>query len=208
MERPHHKAQRFVVRAAGDRYLGCMQPGLELTEATDEHLAVLVQSGSASSGSAYASLYKRHAPAVLSFLAARVRDRSEAADLCQQVWLKVWERLGTHFEADHFRGWVFQMARNLLIDHHRKHRAGLLPEEFDPAAPVDDELLDERIAHVRPCVDALTEDRRAIVEARLSGISFDDISLQFRIPANTAMTRFHRAKDQLRDCIERRSQNA
>ena len=185
-----------------------MQQGLELSETTDEQLALVVQAGGASSRSAYAALYKRHAPAVLAFLSARVRDRSEAADLCQQIWLKVWERLGTHFEADHFRGWVFQMARNQLIDHHRKHRATILPEDFDPAAPVGEDLVDERIAYVRPCVDALAEDRRAIVEARLSGISFDEISLQFDIPANTAMTRFHRAKDQLRDCIERRSQDA
>jgi RNA polymerase sigma-70 factor (ECF subfamily) len=175
---------------------------------TDEQLAVLVQSSNSASAQAYAILYKRHAPAVLAFLAARLRDRSEAADLCQQVWIKVWEQLATHFQAEHFRGWVFQMARNLLIDHHRRRRPGSLPEEFDPADRRRDlsaDCIDVRVHHLQPCVDALSDDRRSIVAARLSGTSFEDISAQLGIPANTAMTRFHRAKDQLRDCIEQRT---
>ena len=175
---------------------------------SDEALAVLVQSSSAASAQAYAILYKRHAPAVLAFLAARLRDRHEAADLCQAVWIKVWEQLATHFQADHFRGWVFQVARNLLIDHVRRRRPSVLPEEFDPAdsrtaAHVD--CIDERVDHLRPCVEALAGDRRSIVVARLSGSSFEDISADLGIPQNTAMTRFHRAKDQLRECIEHRA---
>ncbi|MCA9056072.1 MAG: sigma-70 family RNA polymerase sigma factor [Planctomycetaceae bacterium] len=175
---------------------------------TDEQLAVLVQSSGAESARAYAVLYKRHAPALLAFLAARLRDRDEATDLCQQVWVKVWEQLATHFKADHFRGWVFQMARNLLIDHHRKRRPDTMPEEFDPAdrrVDLSGDAVDQRVAHLKPCVEALAEDRKAIVQARLVGASFDDISQQMGIPPNTAMTRFHRAKDQLRDCIEKRA---
>jgi RNA polymerase sigma-70 factor (ECF subfamily) len=177
-------------------------------EATDEELAVQVRGGDAASTRAYATLYKRHAPGVLAFLVTRLRDRSEASDLCQQIWLKVWQRLGTHFEAEHFRGWIFQMARNQLIDHHRKRRDGGMPEDYDPADaawdPADD-AVNERVEHLRPCVDALDAERRSIVQHRLSGRSFEEISERLGIPPNTAMTRFHRAKDQLRDCIERRS---
>lgn len=174
---------------------------------SDEELAALVKANDGQSARAYATLYKRHAPAVLAYLAARLRDRSEAADLCQQVWLRVWERLATHFQADHFRGWVFQMARNLLIDHHRRRRPESFHEEFDPSDPREPgaDLIDERVQHLKPCVEALPEDRRQIVEARLTGRSFEEISDTLGIPPNTAMTRFHRAKDQLRDCIERRS---
>jgi RNA polymerase sigma-70 factor (ECF subfamily) len=175
---------------------------------TDEELAVQVQSNSAASAQAYAVLYKRHAPAVLAFLAARTRDRDSAADVCQQVWVKVWEQLATHFQANHFRGWVFQLARNLLIDHHRRKRPNAFPEEFDPADRRGDlaaDCIDERAQHLQPCVEALSNDRRTIVAARLAGDSFEDISEKLGIPANTAMTRFHRAKDQLKECIEQRA---
>jgi RNA polymerase sigma-70 factor (ECF subfamily) len=181
-------------------------PG-DLTAQSDEDLASLVQGAGADAPRAYAVLYKRHAPAVLAFLAARLRDRTEAADVCQQVWLRVWERIATQFQADHFRGWVFQMARNLLIDHHRKRKASNLPEEFDPADTSNgdgDDSLQERVAHLQPCVDALDGDRRKIVQSRLAGESFEEISGRLGIPTNTAMTRFHRAKDQLKECIEQR----
>jgi RNA polymerase sigma-70 factor (ECF subfamily) len=184
-----------------------MSGATDFARQSDEHLAIAVQAGDAASASAYALLYKRHAPAVLAFLASRMRDRTEAADLCQHVWLKVWERLETQFEAEHFRGWVFQMARNLLIDHHRRRRPHAIPEELDPSDPRGDvaaDCIDERVAQLRPCVEDLPADRRAIVEQRLAGRSFDVISEQLGIPPNTAMTRFHRAKDQLKDCIEQR----
>lgn len=180
----------------------------DISTHTDEQLAVLVQGGKSASAAAYALLYKRHAPAVLAFLASRLRDRHEASDLCQHVWLKVWEQLGTHFQADHFRGWVFQMTRNLLIDHVRRRRPVEMPEEFDPSDSRDNEShdgIDTRVDQLRPCVDALSQDRRDIVQRRLAGHSFDDISAQLGIPPNTAMTRFHRAKDQLRECIEQRT---
>lgn len=186
-----------------------MSGAIELANQTDEQLAVLVQTGDGASASAYALLYKRHAPAVLAFLASRMRDRAEAADLCQQVWMKVWEQLGTHFQADHFRGWVFQMARNLLIDHHRRRRPSEMPEEFDPSDPRasgDSDCIDSRVAHLRPCVEALAADRKTIVQQRLAGQSFEAISEQLGIPPNTAMTRFHRAKDQLRECLEQRGE--
>ncbi|MFV0446032.1 MAG: RNA polymerase sigma factor [Planctomycetaceae bacterium] len=188
--------------------LGDMNGQTSLETQTDEQLAVLVQSNNTASAQAYTILYKRHAPALLAFLAARTRDRAEASDLCQQVWVKVWEQLETHFQADHFRGWVFQMARNLLIDHHRRKRPAALAEEFDRAdrrTPEEFDCIDARVQHLQPCVEALAEERRAIVAARLAGRSFEEISSEFGIPSNTAMTRFHRAKDQLRDCIEQRS---
>jgi RNA polymerase sigma-70 factor (ECF subfamily) len=184
-----------------------MSGAREITVESDEELAVRVQANDSASANAYAQLYKRHAPAVLAFLASRMRDRNEASDLCQHVWLKVWEQLATHFAADHFRGWVFQMARNLLIDHHRRKRPAEMPDEFDPSDPRRDagaDCIDSRVDQLRPCVDALAADRRAIVEQRLAGHSFEAISEQLGIPPNTAMTRFHRAKDQLRECIEQK----
>jgi len=179
----------------------------DLHRLTDEQLAVLVQAGGPQASRAYATLYKRHVPAVLSFLAARLKDRPTADDLCQQAWMKVWESLATRFTAEHFRGWVFQIARNLLLDTLRRRRAATGAEEFDPVDPRDDfeDELDDRVEHLQPCVEALPNERRQIVAARMAGDSFDDISASLGIPPNTAMTRFHRAKDQLRDCIERRS---
>ena len=53
-------------------------------------------------------------------------------------------------------------------------------------------------------VELLDSTRRSVVEARLRGESFDTISQQTGTPVNTAMTQFHRAKQQLKECIERR----
>jgi RNA polymerase sigma-70 factor (ECF subfamily) len=185
-----------------------MNAAAESASQSDEQLALLVRANDPGSASAYAVLYKRHAPSLLAFLASRTRDRNEAADLCQQVWLKIWQQLQTRFDANHFRGWIFQMARNLLIDQHRRRRPAEMPEAFDPTDSRGDperDCIDARVDFLRPCVEGLAEDRRRIVQERLSGQSFEAISERLGIPPNTAMTRFHRAKDQLRECIEERS---
>ena len=82
------------------------------------------------------------------FIRKRVPDTESAEDLLQEVFL----RRHTHIEAlreeEHLQSWVYQIARNLIVDHYRKKSlivllkdadAFLLPEEM-PVKDVRAEL--------------------------------------------------------------------
>ena len=74
-------------------------------------------------GEAFHQLYERHARDVLRFVAARADRQSDAEDLCQNIWIKVHEALiKGGFDGRNFRGWLFRVASNVVIDQARKRK--------------------------------------------------------------------------------------
>ncbi|MBI2958373.1 MAG: sigma-70 family RNA polymerase sigma factor [Chloroflexi bacterium] len=70
---------------------------------------------------AFTMLYEEHFDKVYRYMALRVRDRSEAEDLAQQVFAKAFEALGTFkWRGAPFAAWLFRIARNQVVDWQRK----------------------------------------------------------------------------------------
>lgn len=70
---------------------------------------------------AFALLYRRHAAAVHAVCRANVRDPDAIDDLVQEVFARLWVALPT-FEGDDVLRWLRRTAKNLCIDHQRRHR--------------------------------------------------------------------------------------
>lgn len=177
---------------------------------TDEELARTVAAGadppppSEPARAAFAELHTRYGRLILAFIASRTRDADAAQDLSQDVWHRVWRVLPTSFKGGQFRSWLYEIARNRVIDESRKRRTQSLPEEFDPAQREngDTEINQDRLTAFRDCFGGLDQERQRVVQLRLAGRSHDEISAELGIPSNTAMTRFHRAKQDLADCMQ------
>ncbi len=156
-----------------------------------------------------AVLYQEHARSVLAFLKARLGCREDAEDVSQTVWCEVQRRF-EQFDGGHFRGWVFSIARSRLIDHRRKQKRQpqRLEIEHDPADPTGEELdmtaqFDDRKQAFRDCLGKLSSEFRQAVEVRMQAEDYATISQRIGVPAATLMTRFHRSKAQLQDCVGR-----
>jgi RNA polymerase sigma-70 factor (ECF subfamily) len=86
----------------------------------------------------FAPLYQRYLTRVYSYLRTRVGSDEDAADLTQQVFLRALDAL-PHYrgKAGEFPAWLFRIARNAAIDHHRRYRDtltwDLLPDALHPA---------------------------------------------------------------------------
>ncbi|MFM9960450.1 MAG: RNA polymerase sigma factor [Planctomycetaceae bacterium] len=152
--------------------------------------------------------YAEHAASVLAFLKARL-NREDAYDVSQTVWCKVQQHL-PKFDGRHVRGWLFEIARNELINHKRKNkrRPQTLNDEDAACDPAAEELemadrLDDHKRALRDCLKRLDPQFREAVQARLAGHSYAEISEQTQTPQNTLMTRHRRATSQLRECVER-----
>jgi RNA polymerase sigma-70 factor (ECF subfamily) len=177
---------------------------------TDEELARMVATGanppppSEPARAAFAELHTRYGRLILAFISSRTRDADAAQDLSQDVWHRVWRVLPTAFHGGQFRSWLYEIARNRVIDESRKRRTQSLPEEFDPAQHENNnaEIDHERMSAFRDCFGGLDSERQQVVQLRLAGRSHDEIGSELGIPSNTAMTRFHRAKQDLADCMQ------
>jgi RNA polymerase sigma-70 factor (ECF subfamily) len=150
----------------------------------------------------FEDLYREHAGLVLSFLRRRV-PAAVADDLSQQVWLKVWTQASTRFDGQNFRAWVFQIARNILVDSVRKQSRWQAGELADVAtADADDDAEDPRTEALKDCLTRISRDFFDVVRARMLGEPYEAICERLSIPIGTAHSRFNKAKLQLQACVE------
>lgn len=104
-----------------------------VTEAVDE--VGLKRAVAAGEPGARQRLYDRFAPVVHGIALAHV-GRQDAEDLTQEVFLVVYDRLGTLREEGSLGAWVCTVARNLAIDHIRRRARRPQHEPLhDHAAP-------------------------------------------------------------------------
>ncbi|MGW6292201.1 sigma-70 family RNA polymerase sigma factor [Streptomyces sp. NPDC055058] len=87
-------------------------------------------------------------PALFSFVSRLVEgDQHQAEDIVQETLLRCWLKYGTA-DREMLRPWLFTVARNLVIDAHRRSRARPVETEIDrktlpelcEAGPDDDVL--------------------------------------------------------------------
>src|SRR5437588_3762706 len=77
----------------------------------------------------FGRVYEENVWRVYGFLAYRLRDRHTAEDLTQATFeraLRAWSRFDPRRAEE--STWLLAIARNLLIDHHRRDR----PDQLEP----------------------------------------------------------------------------
>ena len=156
------------------------------------------------SASAYLCLnraWRTHKTEIRGFLNHRVADKAETDDLLHDVFLKAL-LLGRSFcDIDNPRAWLFQVARNLLIDRFRLSREQVpLPEDLlaDPEPLLD---VVDTLTQCLPRVlsELSAEDREAITLCDLSGMTQQEFAMRAGITLPAAKSRIQRARRRLQD---------
>jgi RNA polymerase sigma factor (sigma-70 family) len=149
-------------------------------------------------------LYGRYARRLIAFLSGQGVSSADVEDVHHEVWVRVWAHLRAEPFTGHFRGWLFQIGRNLAIDHRRKKRAGTLGEIEPESAqsPLRLALESERRHRLEKCLDHLAEDQSAVVRGKLGGESYEEICQRIGIRPPQAHKLFFQAKSHLENCMK------
>jgi len=84
---------------------------------TDDQLMLQLQEGA---DGAFDAIVQRHQGALLGFFFRHTHDSQLAEDLAQETLLRVFNQSWDYLPRGTFRGWMFRIARNLLIDNSRR----------------------------------------------------------------------------------------
>ena len=171
----------------------------------------------AGDGSAWEGLLKVHHRKIYNLCYRFTGNVTEAEDLTQEVFIKVFQTLGTFDPAQaQFSTWLNRIARNHLVDHYRRTRrdrttaslddeeAGIHPQAgpaSDPPARVESrerrELLQSALARLSP-------DMREVVILRdLQDMDYAEIAGILQVPEGTVKSRINRGRLELARVLKR-----
>jgi RNA polymerase sigma-70 factor (ECF subfamily) len=173
----------------------------------DFELISLVRDAAAGDRDAFERLVARSESMVFAVALRRLRNRSEALEVTQDVFIQVLRKLPQLRAPERFDAWVRKIAVRLAIN-----RAVRRPREVNgdaPAlvslraaggSPLERIVRTENAACVRECLGRLRDlDRRTLVAFYFEGRSLQEMSAQFESPVGTIKRRLHTARNRLRD---------
>ena len=146
---------------------------------------------------AVGELYDRHHRLLFGLILRILRDRSEAEEILQEVFMQVWLRAETYNVAlGSPAGWLVRVARNRAIDRLRANAVRLravdaAPADIDPpATPEQTATQTERQRAVASALASLPEEQRTLIEqAYFFGLTQSELADRFRLPLGTVKTR-------------------
>jgi len=172
---------------------------------------------------AFATLYERTSPHLLAVVLRINRDRAQAEDILQEVYVNVW-RAASSFDAAQSQPltWLTSIARNRAIDSLRRLQTqprmraapaseGRDSEDDDVYDTVADESpgpldLLSRAAEARSlaaCMDQLSpSQRQSVALAFFQGLSHAEVAIQMRQPLGTVKSWVRRSLATLKSCLD------
>ncbi len=144
--------------------------------------------------------WRQHKDELRRFLAHRSGGAAEADDLLQDVFLRAVLQGADFCRVENPRAWLFQVARNLLVDRLRLTKEQVpLPDDLFTEAPQQTDPVD-LLSHCLPRVlsELSVEDREAIVLCDIQGLTQKAFAERLRLSLPAAKSRVQRARRRLR----------
>lgn len=139
------------------------------------------------------------------FFLKRVSNEQAAEDLLQETFLRIHRRLGDVDDEKRLTSWVFQIARNLVVDHYRAKGKSLeVSMSHDPeATPEEEENLNELVSSWFPkMISLLPEGYREAVELyELEKVPQQEIADRLSISLSGAKSRVQRGREKLKSIL-------
>ncbi len=141
-------------------------------------------------------------------------NRSDAEDLTQETFVRVFRSLADYTPGT-FEGWLHRITTNLFLDMVRRRQKirfdalaedaseRLASSEPGPERAYEHNNLDPDIQHA---LDALPADfRAAVVLCDLEGLTYEEIALTLNVKVGTVRSRIHRGRVLLREALAHRA---
>ncbi len=190
--------------------------------------AALVAALKAGSEEAFALLIVQYSQSLFSLIARSLQDPADAADITQEVFIKVFRNIRSFHGESSLRTWLYRIALHEASNQRRwwsRHKRQELTidtplgadesDDRDDALCLSATLTDGRGSpydhtaqaqvrlRVEACLRKLPEAFRTVVVLReMEGFSYDEIADVLQVPAGTVKSRLKRGRMALKDLLQ------
>ena len=201
---PAWQIRNFVGGSGISGKLGDMIPQPD----TDEALMLLYCKGDLL---AFKELYQRHSHGLYRFISWRSPRREWVDEIVQDSWAALHTARTSYTPLSGFRTYLYQIARNRLIDLLRQKESQLVQENDDtelngttdivhdglsPEAALDKKQQSDRL---HAAIRVLPNDQKeALVLQQFNGLSLEEIAMVTAVPVETVKSRLRYAMQKLR----------
>lgn len=179
----------------------------------------LVRMAEAGNEQAFEQIVKLYESAVYNMALYMTKNREDALDVSQEVFIKLWRSLGSFRGDCSIKSYIMKLTKNASLDLlRRRSRTDNLsltaenekgdevqldvPDTADESNPEAAYLKKERIRKVREGLMKLDDDQREIIVLRdMEGMSYTDIAHALKISEGTVKSRLHRARSALKKIL-------
>ncbi len=156
-------------------------------------------------------IFNYFSPKIFRYFMVRIADRDTAEDLTQQVFVKLAGKIKTfNKELGDFSGWIWQIAKNTLIDYFREKKS--IPfSNLDPAfkSSLSDKksfvqkiIKENEIKEVIKVVENFSKEEQEIFSLRhLSGVPYRELSKITKKSEGALRITIHRINKKIREII-------
>lgn len=155
---------------------------------------------------AFATLIDRYQRPLFNAVLHVVRDPEDAREVCQQVFMKIYQHLASYDPQRKFFSWIYRTAMNESINHLKaRHAWEPLNEQMETsiANPAERFEAMEASRTVQEAVMALETNYRIVVVLRhFLHFSYEEAAELLNVPARTVKSRLFTARQLLRKWLE------
>ncbi|MEQ8789822.1 MAG: RNA polymerase sigma factor SigZ [Pirellulaceae bacterium] len=139
------------------------------------------------------------------FIRRRVADDHAADDLLQETFLRVHKNIDRLRKADRLAAWVYQIARNVIHDHHRSRTTEPLAD-VDPIAESDERS--QWLSGAERWLDELIGQlpnpyQQAVRMSEIDGLRQREVAERLGLAESGAKSRIQRGRAMLKEALDK-----
>jgi len=142
------------------------------------------------------------------FLVSRVKNSEDAEDLLQEILIKTHKNLESLKDPKKLKSWLFQIARNALIDYYRKPNNTLALEsqlsELQEEKPDAQEAIHQELSQcIKPFIKNLPEKYGDVLDAiDIQGVSQKELAKELGLSHSAIKSRVQRGRQKLEEIFQ------
>ncbi|QBY06136.1 RNA polymerase sigma factor [Thalassotalea sp. HSM 43] len=153
---------------------------------------------------AFAKLYELHIGKVYALCLRMLTNREQAEDVAQEVFVQVWQKIGSFKGDAKFSTWLHSVATNTVLTHMRKQKSWVQKvfsiEEQVNTEPAGNEIQD--LSDIDKAILRLPEKARLVfVLFAVEGYRHEEIATMLNMAVGSSKSHFHRARNLLKEWL-------
>jgi RNA polymerase sigma-70 factor (ECF subfamily) len=148
------------------------------------------------------TIWEHFSSRLFRFIRSRVEDHATAEDILQEVFLRIHTRMDTLSDANRLESWIYQIARNAIIDHYRRRKVLTeIPDtRLDEGGFGEPDAAEILASSLREMVEALPEPyRQALLLTEYEGLTQPELAARLGVSVSGAKSRVQRARQKIKD---------